>query len=50
VAAHPDLKLPVAFDHWYTPPGFCRYLDQVLRLPYVGTLAEDDSLTACCPP
>jgi hypothetical protein len=41
VQAHPDLKLPVAFDSWYTQPGFCRYLDQHLHLPYVGTLTED---------
>lgn len=41
VAAHPDLKLPVAFDSWYTQPGFCHYLDQQLKLPYVGTLTDD---------
>ena len=41
VAAHPDLKLPVTFDSWYTTPGFCHYLDHELKLPYVGTLAED---------
>mgnify|MGYP000720785978 CR=1 FL=1 len=44
VAAHPDLKLPVTFDNWYTQPGFCRYLDQTLHLPYVGTLADDDQV------
>jgi len=44
VAAHPKQKLPVAFDSWYTTPGFCRYLDQELQLPYVGTLAEDTVL------
>lgn len=32
----------MTFDHGYTQPGFCRYLDQTLRLPYGGTLAEDD--------
>ena len=42
VQAHPALKLPVAFDNWYTQPGFCRFLDQTLQLPYVGTLADDD--------
>jgi hypothetical protein len=42
VTAHPDLKLPVAFDNWYTQPGFCRYLDKTLHLPYVGTLADND--------
>jgi hypothetical protein len=41
VAAHPDLKLPVAFDSWYTTPGFCHYLDHELKLPYVGTLTEE---------
>ena len=44
VAAHPDLKLPVTFDNWYTQPGFCRYLSQVLQLPYVGTLADADQV------
>lgn len=41
VTAHPDWHLPVTFDSWYTTPGFCHYLDQELKLPYVGTLAED---------
>ena len=41
VALHPELKLPVTFDSWYTQPAFCRYIDQTLGLPYVGTL--DDS-------
>ena len=44
VTAHPEWRLPVAFDHWYTQPGFCQYLDQTLRLPYVGTLADDDPI------
>lgn len=43
-AAHPDLKLPVAFDNWYAQPGFCRYLDQTLQWPYVGALAADDEV------
>lgn len=42
VEAHPTLLLPVTFDNWYTQPGFCRFLDQTLQLPYVGTLAGDD--------
>lgn len=42
--AHPELKLPVTFDNWYTQPAFCRFLDQELQLPYVGTLAEDDEV------
>lgn len=41
VATHPEWKLPVAFDSWYTTPGFCHYVDQKLKLPYVGTLTED---------
>jgi hypothetical protein len=40
VESHPTLKLPVAFDSWYTTPGFCHYLDQQLKLPYIGTLTE----------
>jgi len=43
-AAHPDLKLPVAFDNWYTQPSFCAYLDQKLQWPYVGALAENDQV------
>jgi hypothetical protein len=46
VAAHPELKLPVTFDNWYTQPAFCRYLDQELGLPYVGTLAEDNEVVS----
>lgn len=42
--AHPDLKLPVAFDNWYTQPGFCAYLDQTLQWPFVGALADNDVL------
>jgi hypothetical protein len=34
----------VTFDHWYTQPGFCRYLDKTLHLSYGGTLAEDDQV------
>jgi hypothetical protein len=44
VKTHPKLKLPVTFDNWYTQPGFCRYLDQTLHVPYVGTLAADDQV------
>ncbi len=32
----------MTFDNWHTQPGFCRYLEQTLPLPYVGTLAGDD--------
>jgi len=41
---HPALKLPVAFDNWYTKPAFCRFLDQDLQLSYVGALAVDDEV------
>lgn len=44
VRDYPDLKLPVTFDNWYTQPAFCRFVDQELKLPYVGTLAGDDQL------
>jgi hypothetical protein len=45
VDEHPALKLPVTFDNWYTQPAFCRFLDQELALPYVGTLADDDEVS-----
>ena len=44
VTLHPDQKLPVTFDNWFTQPAFCRYLDQTLKLPYVGTLSGTDKL------
>jgi len=44
VDKHPQLKLPVTFDNWYTQPAFCRFLDQELELPYVGTLAGSDQV------
>jgi len=44
VQAHPDLKLPVTFDNWYTQPAFCRFLDETLGLPYVGTLSGEDQV------
>jgi hypothetical protein len=45
VAEHPGLHLPITFDNWYTQPAFCRFLDQTLRLPYVGTIAESDQVS-----
>lgn len=42
--AHPDLKLPVAFDNWYTQPAFCRFLNDTLDFPYVGALSDDDQV------
>lgn len=44
VHAHPHWRLPVVFDNWYTQPGFCRFIDQTLQLPYVGTLAPNDQV------
>jgi hypothetical protein len=44
VETHPHLKLPVTFDDWYTQPAFCRFLDQTLGLPYVGTLSGTDKI------
>ena len=44
VADNPELKLPVTFDSWYTQPAFCRFVDQALNQPYVGTLADDDQV------
>jgi hypothetical protein len=44
VQAHPDQKLPVAFDSWYTQPDFCRFLDDTLDLPYVGALSDDEQV------
>ncbi len=42
VETHPETHLPVVFDNWYTQTGFCRFIDQTLHLPYVGTLAGND--------
>ena len=39
--SHPDQDLPVTFDSWYTQPAFCRYLDKILQMAYVGTLDGD---------
>jgi hypothetical protein len=44
VDENPELKLPVTFDSWYTQPAFCRFLDQELGLPYVGTLTGTDQV------
>jgi hypothetical protein len=44
VTEHPDQKLPVTFDNWFTQPAFCRFLDQSLKLAYVGTLAGSDKV------
>jgi hypothetical protein len=40
----PGVNLPVTFDNWYTQPAFCRFLDQTLQIPYVGTLAGTDEV------
>jgi hypothetical protein len=26
-------KCPVTFDHWYTQPAFCRFVDKILKVP-----------------
>jgi hypothetical protein len=44
VAEHPEAHLPVTFDNWFTQPAFCRFLDQELKLAYVGTLAGTDKV------
>ena len=44
VHAHPDGQWPVTFDNWYTQPAFCRFLDQTLQVPYVGTLSAEDQV------
>lgn len=44
VESHPGEERPVTFDNWFTQPAFCRFLDQTLKLPYVGTLAESDQV------
>ena len=44
VDEHPDLKLPVTIDSWYTQPAFCRFLTDTVKLPYVGTLNASDKL------
>ena len=44
VESHPGEDRPVTFDNWFTQPAFCRFLDQTLMLPYVGTLAETDKV------
>ena len=44
VQLHPERQWPVTFDSWYTQPDFCRFLDQELHVPYVGTLEEKDVL------
>lgn len=43
VKLYPTLKLPVAFDSWYTQPGFCHFIDR-LGLPYVGSLSDETEL------
>lgn len=45
VAEHPEAKLPVTMDDWYTQADFCRFLGQTLGLAYVGTLSGKDKVT-----
>ena len=44
MAAPGHRRLPVVFDNWYTQTDFCRFIDQTLGLPYVGTLAGHDQV------
>jgi len=44
VAEHPEAHLPVTFDNWFTQPAFCRFLNQELKLAYVGTLTGTDKV------
>jgi hypothetical protein len=45
VHAHPGEQRPVTFDSWpQAQPSFCQFLDQTLKLPYVSTLDETDSV------
>jgi hypothetical protein len=44
VQQHPEPRLPVTFDNWYTQPGFCQFLNDTLPLAYVGTLAPRDQV------
>jgi hypothetical protein len=44
VETHPGEERPVTFDNWFTQPAFCRFLDETVNLPYVGTLAETDKV------
>jgi hypothetical protein len=41
-ATRPYDTFPVTFDHWDTQPAFCRFLDNTLQVPSVGTLAGAD--------
>ena len=38
------LDLPVTFDNWYTRKDLCQYIDQELKLAYVGKLRPEDCL------
>jgi len=40
VGHHPAEKWAVTFDQWYTKPPFCRFLDQEVKVAYVGQLTE----------
>lgn len=44
VNEHPNIKIPVTFDSWYTQPAFCRFLNEEVQLPYVGTLTTSDEV------
>lgn len=44
VKDNPELKLPVTFDSWYTKASFCRFINDTLHLPYVGTLGKKNEV------
>jgi hypothetical protein len=44
VQEHPEDKLAVTFDYWYTQVEFCQFIDQTLHWPYVGTLVDKDAV------
>jgi hypothetical protein len=41
---YPGLKIAVTFDSWYTQPAFCRFLNEDVKLPYVGTVTASDEV------
>lgn len=44
VEKHPNPKLAVTFDSWYTQADFCRFIAEELKLDYVGTLSEKEQV------
>jgi hypothetical protein len=42
VATPPQHQWPITFDPCYTQPAFCRFVDNTLKGPSVGTLVSED--------